>query len=180
MDRIYESVLLSNVEEDDDRFRKIIDDAIENGDVEAYKRYVNETKASKDRRKLKAREEEGEAVQHAKDIGIYDQVFGGGKGKGKKKAENSEDALKAMILKNQQKRGNFLDKLEEKYTKIEKSKGQKNGKKRASVEDDEEEDLDEGEPSEEAFQAAAARLKKKSKAAVPEHEGSRKSKRTRR
>lgn len=165
--------MLSNVEEDDDRFRKIIDDAIESGDVKSYKKYVNETQGSKDKRKSKAHGEADEAIQHAKDLGIHDQIFGGGKAKGKKKV-NPEDALKAMIMKNRQERGGFLDKLEEKYTNLDKSK-RKNSKKRGA--DEEEEDIDEGEPSEEAFQAAAARLKKKAKAAEPENGGGRRSKR---
>lgn len=173
MDHLYEVVMLSNVEEDDDRFRKIIDDAIESGDVKSYKRYVNETQGSKDKRKSKAHGEADEAIQHAKDLGIHDQIFGGGKGKGKKKG-NPEDALKAMIMKNRQERGGFLDKLEEKYTNIDKSK-RKNSKKRGA--DEEEEDIDEGEPSEEAFQAVAARLKKKAKVAEPENGGGRRSKR---
>lgn len=182
MDKIYECILLSNVENDDDRFRKIIDDAIASGDVKGYKIYVEETQASKDKRKRAAREEEDEAIQHAKDLGIYDQVFGGSKSKGKKKADDGEDALKAMILKNQQKRGGFLDKLEEKYTNIEKSKTQKRGKKRASPEDEEaeEEDLDDGEPSEEAFQATAARLKKKKSTTQPESGNAKRPKRTKR
>ena len=172
--------MLSDVEKDDDRFRKIIDDAIASGEVKGYKSYVKETQASKDKRLRNARAEEDEAIQHAKDLGIYDQVFGGGaKSRGKKKAGDGEDELKAMILKNQQKRGNsFLDKLEEKYTNIEKSKGSKKGKKRPTV--DEEEDAEDGEPSEEAFQAAAARLKKKSKAPEADDGGAKRSKRTKR
>jgi len=176
MDKVYETVMLSNVLEDDERFRKIIDEAIENGDVEGYRRYTKESKASKEKRIRLAREEGDEAVQHAKDLGIYDQVFGGGKGKGKKKAANPDDELKAMILKNQQKRGNFLDRLEAKYAQ--KSGDKKKGRKRVSDEDEEDEaGLEQGEePSEEAFQAAAARLKKK-KAPEQDDGGRRKSKR---
>lgn len=173
MDQIYEVVMLSNVEKDDDRFRKIIDDAIESGDVKGYKKYLNETQASKDKRKTKVRDEADEAIQHAKDLGIHDKIFGDGNGKGKKKG-NDEDVLKATIMKNQQKRGSFLDRLEEKYTNLEKSK-RKKSKKRA---DEKEGDLDGEQPSEEAFQAAAARLKRKSEAAEPESVGSRRSKRT--
>lgn len=153
MDKVYEEVMLSDPAEDDDRFRAIIDAAIAGGDVESYKKYVNETQASKNRRIQHANKEGAEAMAYAEELGIKDKLFSK-TAKGKPKP-NGEDALMAMIQKRQQDRGSFLDNLEAKYAAKEKGK-KKKGKKRASDEDEE----DEGEPSEEAFQATAARLKK--------------------
>lgn len=154
MDRIYEDVMLSNVTEDDDRFRAIIDAAIASGDVQGYKAYVNESQASKERRIKHANREAEEAMAYAEELGIKDKLFGKSS-KGKSKA-NGEDALMALIQKRQEGRGSFLDNLEAKYAAKGKGKAKK-GQKRASDDADE---VDEGEPSEEAFQAAAARLKK--------------------
>lgn len=152
MDKVYEEVMLSDPAEDDDRFRAIIDAAIANRDVEGYKKYVNETQASKNRRIQHANKEGAEAIAYAEELGIKDKLFSKtAKGKAK---PNGEDALMAMIQKRQQDRGSFLDNLEAKY--MAKEKGKKKSRKRASDEGEEHE----GEPSEEAFQAAAARLKK--------------------
>lgn len=152
MDAIYEKVMLSNVLEDDERFRGIIDAAIEEGEVEGYKAYTKETKKRRNERLRAAKAEASEAQEYAKELGVHDQLFGDAEGpakgkKGKKKKDDSEDALAALIKRNQQTRAGFLDSLEEKYAPQNKSK---KGRKRQVEE----------EPSEEAFQAAAARLKK--------------------
>lgn len=156
MDAVYEGVMLSNVLEDDERFRRIIDAAIEEGEVEGYKAYTKETKKRRNERLRAAKAEASEAQEYAKELGVHDQLFGEGggsgpakgkKGKSKKKDDGSEDALAALIKRNQQTRAGFLDSLEEKYAPQGKAK---KGKKRRVEE----------EPSEEAFQAAAARLKK--------------------
>lgn len=153
MDAVYESVMLSNVVQDDDRFRKIIDEAIKEGEVEGYEAYTKETKKKRRDRLRAAKAETAEAEEYAKELGVHDELFkakadrdGPAKGKKGKKKDNSEDALAALIKKNQKTRGSFLDQLEEKYAPQSKSK---KGKKRPMEE----------EPSEEAFQAAAARLK---------------------
>lgn len=149
MDKIYESVLLSDVLEDDERFRAIIDGAIASKDVPAFKAYTHESKKSKEAR-LKAAQAEGtEAEEYAKELGVHDKLFGSkGKKEGKGKKGSSEDDLAALIRRNQQGRSNFLDNLAAKYGA---TSSPKKGKKRAVPDD---------EPSEEAFQAAAARLKK--------------------
>ncbi|TQS31924.1 hypothetical protein Golomagni_07779, partial [Golovinomyces magnicellulatus] len=150
MDALYERVILSDVLEDDARFRRIIDDAIEQEDVPAFTTYTKESKAKRAARIRKAKEESGEAEEYAKELGVHEQLFGGKKGKDKGKGGNSEDGLAALIQKRQQNRSeSFFDHLEEKYGPKGSSKTKK-GKKRP-VED---------EPSEEAFQAAAAKLKK--------------------
>ncbi|KAI0966198.1 DnaJ domain-containing protein [Xylaria arbuscula] len=149
MDGIYEAVMLSDVLKDDERFRKIIDDAIASKDVPAFKAYVKESKKSRQARIKAAQNEATEAEEYAKELGVHDKLFGDKKGKGKKKKESSEDQLAALIRRNQQSRGSFLDNLEAKYGGA--SAAGKKGKKRR---------VEESEPSEEAFQAAAARLKK--------------------
>lgn len=150
MNKIYETVMLSNPLEDEERFCKIIDEAIAKEDVLAFKAYTKESKRSKQKRLREARGEACEAEEYAKELGVHDKVFGGKKKKSKKE---SEDGLAALIKGNQQKRSrsSFLDDLATKYGAP--SAPKKGGKKRAAEE----------EPSEEAFQAAASRLKKSKK-----------------
>ncbi|KAJ0167682.1 DnaJ -like protein subfamily C member 9 [Colletotrichum tanaceti] len=150
MDKIYETVMLSDVLEDDERFRTIIDDAIASKDVPAFKRYTKESKLSKAARVKAAKGEAQEAEEYAKELGVHEKLFGGGKAtNGRRKAkEGGENDLAALIKSNQQKRAGFLDDLAAKYGATSQPK---KGKRRA---------VEEEEPSEEAFQAAAARLKK--------------------
>ncbi|KAI5464620.1 DnaJ domain-containing protein [Mariannaea sp. PMI_226] len=155
MDLIYEHVMLSNVLEDDERFRKIIDEAIASKDVPNFPSYARESRAKRAARAKKAKAEAAEAEDYAKELGVHDKLFGDKKKKGKKGKQDSEDSLAALIKKRQQDRSadNFLDHLAEKYNAKD-TTGKK--RKKRGVEE---------EPSEEAFQAAAARLKtpKKSK-----------------
>lgn len=172
MDAVYETVMLSNVLDDDERFRGIIDAAIARGEVKAFKKYTGESEAKRAARVASARGEAGEAEDYARELGVHDKLFGGdkkgkgnavkGKGKGKAKA-NGEDALAALIAGRQKERGDaFLDQLAEKYG-AGAGAGSKKAKKGRQVVDDE--------PDEEAFQAAAARLgtgkKKASEDAAP-------------
>ncbi|KAK8131563.1 hypothetical protein PG984_008001 [Apiospora sp. TS-2023a] len=161
MNMVYESVMLSNVLEDDARFRAIIDEAVKSKDVPVFKAYAKETKKSKDARVKAAKGEANEAEEYAKELGIHDKLFGNGKDsgstakKGKKgKKDASEDALAALIRKNQQSReerqGNFFDDLEAKWG----GGSSKKGKKRTH-----DEEMDE--PPEEAFAAVGARKKGK-------------------
>ena len=148
--RIYEKVMLSNPLEDEERFRGYIDEAVEKGEATVYKAYAEESKSSRKKRMDAARREGTEAEEHAKKIGVYDKLFVKENAAGKK--SSTEDSLKALIQGRQAGRqATFLDNLEAKYAGQQKGKGK--GKKRDLGDDDE------GEPSEEAFQAAAARLK---------------------
>lgn len=123
MDAIYEQIMCSNVLEDDERFRKMIDQAIKDGRVQAHKSYTKESKASRKKRAAAAKAEEAEAMELADELGVKDKLFGNGKG-GKKK-ENDDDALKAIIQQRQQSRGDsFLANLEAKYGGGGKRKGQ--------------------------------------------------------
>jgi len=131
MDVLYEEIMCSNVLEDDDRFRRIIDEAIEEEEVEKYEHYAKETKARRKKRVQKAKAEEAEAMELAEELGVKDKLFGNGtksaagkrsKG-GKKSKENGEDVLKALIQQRQKGRAeNFLDGLEAKYGGVGKSK----------------------------------------------------------
>ncbi|KAJ6787910.1 hypothetical protein PWT90_01893 [Aphanocladium album] len=151
MDALFEHVILSSVVDDEERFREIIDHAIEDEDVPAFRAYTREPKLKRAARLKRARSEAAEAEDYAKELGVHDQIFGDKKGGKKKGKAGSEDALAALIQKRQQDRSeSFFDHLEAKYGAP--SKGKK-GKKRAVEE----------EPSEEAFQAAAAKLKNGSK-----------------
>lgn len=139
--------MLSNCLEDEDRFREIIDGAIESGEVKAHKMYTEETTEKREKRMKAARREAKEAEEHAK---VTRERMN------EKKAEGGMGDLAALIQKRQADRGGFLDHLEAKYkAEAKKPKGRK-GKKRSS---EDEEDDGGGMPSEEAFQAAAARLK---------------------
>ena len=80
--------------EDEDRFVEIIKQAIKDNEVKSYKAFTNESAASKKERRDAALEEQDEAEQHAKDLGIS-------------KAENTDD-LAAMILSRGKARTSFL------------------------------------------------------------------------
>lgn len=174
MDGVYESVMLSSVLEDDERFRGIIDAAVGSGDVEAYEAYTKESKGRRQARVRAAQGEAAEAEEYAKELGVHDKLFGDkngdgkavkGKGKGKAKGnKNSEDALAALIRGRQKERGeDFLDHLAEKY-----AGGSKKPRPKRKVEE---------EPDEEAFQAAAARLGKKKTPGDPAPKATKRSRR---
>lgn len=147
LDLVYQRVMLSSVVQDDARFRRIIDEAIESDDVPAFAAYTHEAKRKRAARLKAAKAEAGEAEDYAKELGVHDKLFGN---KSSKSRAGSEDGLAALIQKRQQDRSaDFLHRLADKYG-ASGPKGSK-GKKRQ---------LDE-EPSEEAFQAAAAKLNKR-------------------
>ncbi|GAD93416.1 DnaJ domain protein [Paecilomyces variotii No. 5] len=155
MDLVYETVMLSSILDDDERFRSIIDDAIQKKEVTAWGEYANEPQEARDRRLEQARKEAAEAEELGKELGVEEK---GGKGRGKgrkKKATKADDNdLVALIQQRQKSRAaNFFDDLEAKYAQPKKGSGK--GKKRAA-----------DEPPEEAFAAVGARKgsKKKSKA----------------
>ncbi|KAJ5688709.1 hypothetical protein N7462_003101 [Penicillium macrosclerotiorum] len=156
MDGIYESVMLSNVLDDDERFRAVIDQAIADGEAESYKAYTEESEAKRRARVKKAQKEAKEAEKLAKKVENDKKKKAAAASKATKGSAGNEDDLLALISKRQQQRGQgFLAHLEEKY-------GQPNGKKRAVEE-----------PPEEAFAAVGAR--KKSKESKPKSKKSSKS-----
>ena len=124
MNKIYSTVMLSDVLKDDDRIRKIIDDAIASGEVNAFEKYTKEKEKTKKARVKAAQEEAREADELAKELGVYDKL------RGKKNKKDSEGGLAALIRQRQQTRADAFDLLAEKYA----GKPSKSGKKRAAKE----------------------------------------------
>ena len=170
LDRVYECVMLSDVLEDDERFRGILDEAIAGGEVQGWERYVKESEESKAKR-VKRAEKEARLAEKEK---LKMEKKAKEKGKGKKGgADDGEAGLMALIQGRQKERGaSFLDRLEAKYKDEE--AGQKAGKKvgggkkptgpgskkRKQVEEEEEEETGDAvdEPPEEAFAAMQERM----------------------
>ncbi|KAL8738640.1 MAG: hypothetical protein Q9181_000586 [Wetmoreana brouardii] len=147
LNRVYEEVMLSNPLDDEDRFRRIIDEAIKAGEVKDYDAYIKETKKSKDARMKKARREAELAGNEKTTNKQYQSIFGGD-GKG-----GRGTSLAAMIQSRQQERQDgFFDRLEVKYGRggatADKTAG--TGRKRKAQD----------EPSEEAFDKARVKMAK--------------------
>lgn len=146
MDGIYDSVMLSNVLDDDERFRAIIDQAIADNRVEKYPKYGEESESKRQRRVKRAQKEAKEAEKLAKEVETNKKKNSTAAAKASKASSGGgDDDLLALITMRQQQRGQgFLAQLEEKY-------GQPRGKKRGAAD----------EPPEEAFAAVGARKKSK-------------------
>ncbi|KAF2449664.1 DnaJ-domain-containing protein [Karstenula rhodostoma CBS 690.94] len=151
LDAIYENVMLSDILEDDDRFRRILDEEIAKGTVESYEAYERDNTDAA-RKKAKATEkkrrddfDKKEAKKQAKEEAAA-KAGGKPKPKSKKKDAGGMGDLAALIAQRQKSRhGNFFDHLEAKYAPTGRGK-------RASPMD---------EPPEEMFEAMAARKKQK-------------------
>ncbi|KAL3449746.1 DnaJ domain-containing protein [Aspergillus insuetus] len=148
LDRVYESVMLSNVLDDDTRFRAIIDKAIAEERVEAYEKYTEEPEKRREQRLKRAQKEAKEAEKLATKLEKEKEGKGSKAGgrKGKKESTSTMDNsdLAALIQQRQASRAeSFFDRLEAKYNP--------SGKKRVATD----------EPPEEAFQATAARRSSK-------------------
>jgi len=103
MNKLFEFQLCSEID-DEPRFRKIIDEAIEKGEVPSFDKYVNESEAKKKKRKKRWAKERKEAEKAKKKIGVS--------------VDQSEDELRMMIKNNNKARQeNFLADLEAKYCK---------------------------------------------------------------
>ncbi|KAG9738520.1 DnaJ-domain-containing protein, partial [Aureobasidium melanogenum] len=145
MNKIYQQIMVSNPAVDEDRFRNIINDAIEKEDVIAHPKFTQESQKSIDRRIAKANEEAEEAEEHGKKTASNKKASAKG-------GDSDLSSLAAMIQqRNKARSEDFLDNLAEKYGAAPKKKG----KKRAQSPD---------EPPEEAFERTAKRKTKKSKA----------------
>ncbi|KAF9741412.1 hypothetical protein PMIN06_006353 [Paraphaeosphaeria minitans] len=152
LDAIYENVLLSDILEDDDRFRRILDEEIAKGTVDSYEAYERENTDAA-RKKARAAEkkrrddfDKKEAKKQAKEEAAAKRT-GKPKPKSRKKDASGMGDLAALIAQRQKSRhGNFFDHLEAKYAPTAR------GGKRASPMD---------EPPEEMFEAVAARKKQK-------------------
>lgn len=114
MSQIYQVVLHSNVLDDDERFRKIIDDAIILGEVQPFDKYTKETEKSKRNRIKAATREAQEAVDWAAEQESKKKGEKAGHTKGN--AGGGEAGLAAMIQRRQQDRStSFLEQMEAKY-----------------------------------------------------------------
>jgi DnaJ family protein C protein 9 len=109
MDYILENVLCCNVE-DEDRFRDIIEEAIQEKKVKRYAKFKKNEKITKKRKKL-AQDEAKEAEEYQKELGL----------------DGSEQALAKLIKEKSEKRMNdLIENLEAKYVnKSEKTKKKK-------------------------------------------------------
>jgi DnaJ family protein C protein 9 len=144
--------MLSDILEDDDRFRRIFDEEIAKGTIESYRAYERDNNDAA-RKKAKAAEkkrrddfDKKEAKKQAKEEAAA-KASGKPKPKSKKKDAGGMGDLAALIAQRQKARhGNFFDNLEAKYAPTGR------GSKRASSMD---------EPSEEMFEAMAARKKQR-------------------
>ncbi|PGH32485.1 hypothetical protein GX50_04722 [[Emmonsia] crescens] len=157
LDRVYEEVMLSNVLEDDVRFRDVINAAIGTGEVKDWPKFSQEPERKRVARAVRARREAEEAEELVEELGVGEKLNGGKKNKTKTKTkrngnENVND-LAALIQQRQKSRAaTFLDDLEAKYASSgSKAASKGKGRKRKAG------DLDEDEPPEEAFLATANR-----------------------
>lgn len=153
MTKLYKNVMLSDPAEDEERFREMIDAAIESGEVEAFEAYTQESEHSRKKRVEAARKrkekEAREAEKHAEDLGLGENLEKKGNKKGKK--DDGMGDLAALIGQRQKGRADgFLADLEAKYAPKGKAKS---GAKRGTEE-----------PPEEAFaRTEAGRRSKRSK-----------------
>ncbi|KAK3711109.1 hypothetical protein LTR37_009896 [Vermiconidia calcicola] len=128
MGKIYAHVMLSDVLEDEERFRAIIDRAIADGEVEDFEKYSGESERSKLGRIREAKKRRDREAREA------EEGESNGTANGKKDAGTGD--LAAMIQQRQKGRAeNFLDGLEAKYAA---PKGGTKGAKRAMDEPPEE------------------------------------------
>ncbi|KAK4686445.1 hypothetical protein P7C73_g3694, partial [Tremellales sp. Uapishka_1] len=115
---------------DEPRFVLLINALIALGTLASTAKWESTSTDEKARSKrIRAAERaEREAEKAAKELGVWDEFYGGGK-KGKRQGDEKKEAtkkdsggeagLRQMILKRQRERGNGLDALEEKYRRIE-------------------------------------------------------------
>ena len=130
---------------DEVRFVRIINDLISTNKLTGtplWKRTSTDEKARAKREKAASKEAK-QAEDMAKELGVHDEFYGDRK-KGKRKSDakddagtggdgaggGGEDALAALILRRQKDREGGLDRLAEKYAKIEEEeRARKKGKK---------------------------------------------------
>lgn len=149
LEAIYQNVMLSDILEDDERFRKILDEEIAKGTVEsfeAYQRCNNDADREKAKNIERKRRDEFDRNEARKQAKAKAEGKPGVRKTGKKNAGGIGD-LAALIAQRQQARhGNFFDRLEAKYAPT----GPR-GKRPTPVD----------EPSEEMFEAMGARKKQR-------------------
>lgn len=139
MDLIMEYMFSSDAVADEERFRNILNNAIENEELVKHDLYVNESKRKANKRKADFEKEAVEAAKLKKEMGL----------------DVDQEGLKNMILSRRKtENDNFLDKLEKKYSKgaVKKAGGLKPpkniGKKKKEVSEDEDDESQEEEDNE--------------------------------
>lgn len=158
MGRVYEEVMLSDVVEDEERFRGMIEAGIAAGEVEALVGFTGESVAARERRVERARRKK---VEEAREVEEEERKEKEKKGKETKKTKKDADGgmgdLAALIQQRQKGRSeDFFARLEEKYAP-------KKGKKQKGPLD---------EPPEEAFAKNAAAKKSASASSATATAGS--------
>lgn len=126
--------------QDETRFIEILNDKIDNGEIEACKKWKSTStdKKAKKRRERAGLAEAKQAEKHAKDLGIWEEMYGdvrpeekdskdklGSKAEGssssvkRSRTDDEEDlsGLAAMIARRQSSRETAMDALFEKYSK---------------------------------------------------------------
>lgn len=128
LNTVYQLVMLSDILEDDDRFRQILDEEIAKGNIESYPKYSRETDETRQKAKdvETKRRKEFDQREDAKAGAEKENGKSTGKAKSKSKKGGADDmaGLAALIQQRQKSRaGNFFDSLETKYAP--KSRGSK-------------------------------------------------------
>ena len=110
MDRIFENIVFSNVLDDEDRFRTIIDKAVKDGKVKGYKAYTEEPEKQRQTRYKEAQKEAKEAEKEHKKMK-------------REKKEKGENDLAALIQGRQKSRMDaFISGLEAQANALEQPK----------------------------------------------------------
>ena len=130
MNKLYEEVMLSDIVDDEDRFRAIIDRAIADGEVESFTKYTGESEERRQKRLKRAvKTKEQEAKQAKK---AADEIEANGSNESHGVSTNSSangggiDGLAALIQKRQATRADdFYSALEAKYAPKTKRGGKK-------------------------------------------------------
>ncbi|KAI9015510.1 hypothetical protein DFJ74DRAFT_680391 [Hyaloraphidium curvatum] len=133
MDAIMESMILADIE-NEPRLRAIIETMLATGELKSTPAWKKTTsKAAVKKRIKEAQSEAKEAEELAKELGIHEKL-----GKGGSK-ENGEDALRALMLANSQRRmDSLIQSIEAKYAPPAKGKAGKGGKAKRGKEPEEE------------------------------------------
>lgn len=121
--KIFGTVMLSDMIDDEARFRAIIDEALMNGKVEAFKKYTEEGETAKTKRREKARKEKERETKEweegRKEREAEKEAAAGKHGKKKSRKDDTPGSmgdLAALIQQRQKGRQeNFFDNLEAKY-----------------------------------------------------------------
>lgn len=191
---ILNTVPCANVLADEERFVALIQEGIRTHQLEKLKGWTASLNDSKGREKMRrnAHKEAAEAEEHAKELGIWDEVFGDGKKRPRKTASAEESSkpakrsrgkkneaeadgededlggLAAMIQRRQASRGggigSLIARLEaDAHAEADERHKTRGGKGKRERRDPLAPRLEAGEPSEEEFLAAQQRLLNKGK-----------------